>query len=122
MKKGIINPARFKKPRTNTSKLWIGKPETGRARKYHVREGDRVNAYVCQSCKRYIGTVDIDEGVTPFMIECPSGHNCLGDGDAKSSFYSVKGMPLENVTHGWIREQRQSENDPLTLIPIINEP
>ena len=30
----------------------------------------RINVYVCQKCGGYTVTVDVDEGVTPFMIGC----------------------------------------------------
>lgn len=30
----------------------------------------RVNVYVCQKCGGHTVTVDVDEGVTPFMIGC----------------------------------------------------
>ena len=28
------------------------------------------NVYICQKCGRHTVTVDVDEGVTPFMIRC----------------------------------------------------
>lgn len=30
----------------------------------------RINVYVCRKCGGYTVTVDVDEGVTPFMIGC----------------------------------------------------
>lgn len=44
----------------------------------------RVNAYKCQSCKNLIVTKDVEDGVTPFMIEC---RKC--EGDMYSAFYKV---------------------------------
>lgn len=43
------------------------------------------NVYVCQSCKKSIVTIDIDEGVTPFMIDCEATKDCKGT--MYSSFY-----------------------------------
>jgi hypothetical protein len=34
----------------------------------------RINVYICQKCGGHTVTVDVDEGVTPFMIGCRSGH------------------------------------------------
>jgi len=45
------------------------------------------NVYVCQLCGGEVVTVDADEGVTPFMIECRSTPEC--EGDMYSSFYQV---------------------------------
>ena len=42
------------------------------------------NAYTCDGCHRTIVTKDIDEGVTPFMIDC---RDC--DGLMKSHFYNT---------------------------------
>ena len=43
------------------------------------------NLYRCQECGFIIITIDKDEGVTPFMIECQS-KKCQGE--MLSSFYS----------------------------------
>lgn len=48
---------------------------------------NRKNIYVCQSCGKSVVTIDKDEGVTPFMIECKNTKDC--DGDMYSSFYNV---------------------------------
>ena len=45
------------------------------------------NVYVCQLCGGSVVTIDIEDGVTPFMIGCKSTAGC--DGDMYSSFYSV---------------------------------
>lgn len=47
---------------------------------------DRKNKYTCQECKRYVVTIDVDEGVTPFMMGCPF-IDCVGM--MHSSFYNV---------------------------------
>lgn len=45
------------------------------------------NIYVCDKCKGHVVTIDKDEGVTPFMIECKATIFC--DGMMQSSFYRV---------------------------------
>ena len=48
----------------------------------------RENVYVCEECGGYTVTVDIDEGVTPFMLGCrASGDEDSCDGMAMSQFY-----------------------------------
>ena len=59
----------------------------------------RKNRYVCQTCGQSIVTVDIEEGVTPFMIGCKATKDC--DGDMYSSFYGV-GQSLE-ATFEWYK-------------------
>lgn len=56
------------------------------------------NMYVCQTCGYKIVTVDIDEGVTPFMIGCKR-ENC--DGDMYSFFYRIN--PLLEPTYEWYK-------------------
>lgn len=48
---------------------------------------NKKNVYVCQTCRKKIVTIDIDEGVTPFMIDCKATKEC--NGTMYSSFYSV---------------------------------
>ena len=45
------------------------------------------NIYTCDKCKGHVVTVDVDRGVTPFMIECKATAFC--DGMMKSSMYRV---------------------------------
>ena len=49
----------------------------------------RENVYTCQKCGRYTVTVDVDEGVTPFMIQCRAqdGPPRRCTGMAHSNFY-----------------------------------
>jgi len=35
----------------------------------------KINVYTCQTCRRDIVTIDIDDGVTPFMVTCPECGN-----------------------------------------------
>jgi len=45
----------------------------------------RINQYRCQECKSIITTVDIDKGVTPFMLYCRATTGCKGM--MESAFY-----------------------------------
>lgn len=59
----------------------------------------RVNGYGCRNahCRHVMVTVDVDDGVTPFMVGCPK---C--GGQAYSFFYPTKGCPpAEDATHEW---------------------
>lgn len=54
----------------------------------------RENCYTCQSCGKIFTTVDIDEGVTPFMVghrEFEPKSKC--DGDCHSAFYPKPPRP-----------------------------
>lgn len=62
------------------------------------RNGDRKNAYECESCGSYIITVDREPGVTPFMVSCG---NCKAM--AKSKFYRVVDSLIP--THEWFRPE-----------------
>lgn len=46
----------------------------------------RFNRYTCESCGFIIHTVDLDEGVTPYIIRCRHG-DC--DGVMRSHMYRV---------------------------------
>lgn len=57
---------------------------------------NRINVYTCKSCGHQIVTIDIEEGVTPFMIDCK-----ICKKDATSSFYRVpEGLV---PTHEWYK-------------------
>ena len=45
------------------------------------------NIYVCEQCFGHVVTVDLVEGVTPFMMECRATAGCKGA--MQSSFYRV---------------------------------
>ena len=57
----------------------------------------RKNVYVCQTCGRKIVTLDIDEGVTPFMLTtCRAKEGCKGK--MQSRFYAVdQTLPVHYV-------------------------
>jgi hypothetical protein len=64
----------------------------------------RVNAYTCQRCGEVTWTVDVDDGVTPFMITCRTGCRL---GDAHSAFYRVPADHPE-PTHEWYRPDEEA--------------
>lgn len=45
------------------------------------------NIYTCQKCGMAVVTIDMDDGVTPFMLDCRATKDC--DGIMHSAFYSV---------------------------------
>jgi hypothetical protein len=50
------------------------------------------NVYTCLKCNRSIITVDVDDGTTPFMLDCRATPGC--DGVMQSAFYDVPvGLP-----------------------------
>ena len=59
----------------------------------------RENVYVCEDCGGYTVTVDVDEGTTPFMIQCLVNDDCAGW--AHSSFYPKGPRPSHILTPEW---------------------
>jgi len=57
------------------------------------------NIYRCEKCKRAIVTIDIDEGVTPFMIDCRATPGC--NGFMRSNFYDCP--PDFEATFEWFK-------------------
>lgn len=72
------------------------------------------NAYTCDTCNKRIVSVNLHEGVTPFLIGCRAnwpGH-CMGT--AQSEFYGIdQTLPAE---WGWYRpdEAEMAGLDPAT--------
>lgn len=65
-------------------------------------EESRINVYVCQTCGGYTVTIDVDEGVTPFMIGCrASGEERECKGVAHSSFYPKGPRPPHIPEPAW---------------------
>jgi hypothetical protein len=64
-----------------------------------IGEGTKLNIYQCQVCRGMICTVDRDEGVTPFGIDCKAKSGCAGP--MLSSFYRV--WPRTIPTWEWYR-------------------
>jgi hypothetical protein len=58
------------------------------------------NIYTCDKCKGNVVTVDIDRGVTPFMIECKAMTGCKGM--MKSSLYRVFDQDMR-ADYEWYR-------------------
>ena len=45
------------------------------------------NSYRCETCNGVIVTVDVDDGVTPFLLSCKVTPGCIGM--MKSNFYRI---------------------------------
>lgn len=58
------------------------------------------NVYTCQRCGEKIVTIDLDDGVTPFMLTCRVTPDC--DGSMQSSFYS-SGCQFFTPSHEWYK-------------------
>lgn len=65
----------------------------------------RINVYVCQVCGGHTVTVDVDEGVTPFMIGCrrQQGPRRQCKGIAQSSFYQRVPLHIGEPQWEWYR-------------------
>lgn len=59
------------------------------------------NAYTCEKCGKQIITVNLVEGVTPFMIGCRANWPGTCDGMAQSEFYGIDQTIAP--TWGWYR-------------------
>src|SRR5208283_312208 len=65
-------------------------------------EANRVNVYTCAKCGGYTVTIDIHEGVTPFMLRCrASGREGDCDGPAYSAFYPKGPKPAYIPDPAW---------------------
>lgn len=63
---------------------------------------DRENVYVCEKCGRYTVTVDVDEGVTPFLLGCrAAGSEGVCKGLAQSQFYPKGPRPPHIPAPAW---------------------
>jgi hypothetical protein len=68
----------------------------------------RENVYVCEKCGGFTVTIDVDEGVTPFMIRCRAKDVVGNDailpgckGNAVSSFYPEGPRPSHIQEPAW---------------------
>lgn len=60
------------------------------------------NVYTCQKCGCFTVTIDTDEGVTPFMLDCrASGREGDCDGMAESAFYPKGPRPAHIPAPSW---------------------
>ena len=65
------------------------------------------NVYVCETCGGYTVTVDVDDGVTPFMLGCRANVQGMGiyvptcKGMAQSQFYPVGPRPIHIPPPAW---------------------
>ncbi len=58
------------------------------------------NIYVCQKCNGHIVTVDLEHGVTPFMVDCKATPAC--GGMMQSSMYRVFDQTMR-ADHEWYK-------------------
>lgn len=56
----------------------------------------KLNIYVCEACRGHIVTRDLDDGTTPFMVDCRATEACRGM--MKSSLYRVFD---QSIAEGW---------------------
>ena len=62
----------------------------------------RENVYTCPKCGGYTVTVDVDDGVTPFLLNCrASGEEGKCDGKATSAFYPKSPRPPRIPPPAW---------------------
>jgi hypothetical protein len=60
------------------------------------------NVYTCEKCGGFTVTVDLDEGVTPFMLDCrASGKEGDCDGDAYSAGNPKRPWPPHIPEPAW---------------------
>jgi len=64
------------------------------------KKGER-NSYTCEKCGKQVVTVNLDDGVTPFIILCRANWPGECSGEAKSGFYRID--QESPATWGWYR-------------------
>ena len=64
------------------------------------------NGYSCDNCKQRIVTINLEDGVTYFMIPCTTP---LCRGAMKSHFYAIP--QTEEPTHEWFKPSLRSAVD-----------
>lgn len=61
----------------------------------------RENVYVCPECNGYTVTIDVDEGVTPFLLKCRAKGDGMCTGMAVSSCYPKGPRPTNMPAPAW---------------------
>jgi hypothetical protein len=59
------------------------------------------NLYACNTCRQYIVTIDVDEGVTPAFLSCKAMKGCPGT--MGSAWYRMPAWAHEGVDFEWYR-------------------
>lgn len=79
----------------------------------------RLNIYVCDDCGLHIVTKDVDQGTTPFIVNCQCTPRCLGK--MYSSMYRVWD-PKEKMrwTHEWYKPSVLLNMSPAVLDHVAN--
>jgi hypothetical protein len=88
-------------------KLKHGAPEGFKGKK---------NIYTCEACHGHIVTVDVDEGVTPFMLTCKAHERCSGT--MLSSLYCVYDQSMA-ASHEWYRPASTADLSPGLLEHVL---
>ena len=78
-------------------------------------KGDK-NRYQCHVCGGAIFTIDLDTGVTPFMIGCRATKGCRGF--MESAFYRIDQTLIPDLS--WYEWYDARPNAPMLLRPILN--
>jgi hypothetical protein len=70
-----------------------------------VKTGPRLNAYTCSTCGGKTVTIDIDDGVTPFMLNCRASGKASGGcpGTAQSAMYRVNPATIGEPAWEWYK-------------------
>lgn len=71
------------------------------------------NVYTCEACHGEMVTVDVDAGVTPFMLGCQATPGCSGM--AQSAMYRVPPERVAEATHEWYTPATLDGLDAATL-------
>lgn len=72
------------------------------------------NVYTCEECGGFTSTIDVDEGVTPFMILCRARPDCHGW--AQSAMYPKGPRPPRIPAPAW-EWYKPGADEMLTLSP-----
>jgi hypothetical protein len=76
------------------------------------------NAYICQKCDKGFLTLDVDPGVTPFMIQCLATEGC--NGMAHSQMYP-EGDPPADLGEPIIYWVKPTDTEFAKLPPLLVE-
>lgn len=80
------------------------------------------NLYVCDTCEGHIVTVDVDEGVTPFMMNCQGADGLLCKEACKGYMRSAMYRVPQDIkpSHEWYYPQDLREVKPNLMDHVTN--
>lgn len=79
-------------------------------------KGDK-NKYTCRVCGHTIFTLDVEDGVTPFMLACRSPTQCKGW--MHSGYYRIDQTLVPDMS--WYEWTDAKPDAPMTLRPILSK-